>query len=233
VSALCAPLAVHSKVLKREFPVLFVTIAFTGLVLSDGYLSFTEGVLLLLGFVALVAWLLLRVTRDHAEQDALVVEMETEIPKMSTSLATVWLVIGLLLLLLSSQLLVTGAVSMAHHFGISDLVIGLTVVAVGTSLPELATSVVSVLKQEPDIALGNILGSCMFNLLAVLAVPGLIHPTVLPKILLWRDFPIMVGFTLALFFMAYGFRGRPGRITRVEGGLLLCAFIAYLGLLAV
>jgi cation:H+ antiporter len=118
----------------------------------------------------------------------------------------------------------------AQWFGVSDLVIGLTIVAIGTSLPELAASVMSALKGEHDIAVGNVLGSNMFNLLAVLGMPGLIHPSVTPGELMSRDFPMMIGLTIALFAMSYGFL-RPGRITRVEGAILLAGYLAYLGML--
>ncbi|MDQ6965674.1 MAG: calcium/sodium antiporter, partial [Mariprofundaceae bacterium] len=118
----------------------------------------------------------------------------------------------------------------AHAFGVSDLIIGLTIVAVGTSLPELMASIVSVLKNEPDIAIGNVIGSNMMNILAVLSMPALIAPQVLDAQVLSRDVPVMFVFTVVLFFMAYGFRG-PGRINRIEGGLLLSGFCAYLLLL--
>jgi len=110
--------------------------------------------------------------------------------------------------------------------GVSDLVIGLTVVAVGTSLPELAASVTSALKREPEIAIGNVIGSNMFNILGVLAMPGLIHPGGFDMAVLSRDFPIMFGLTIVLLLMAYGFRG-PGRISRLNGVLLLLVFGAY------
>jgi len=111
--------------------------------------------------------------------------------------------------------------------GVSDLVIGLTIVAIGTSLPELAASIASTLRNEPDLAIGNIIGSNMFNLLAVLAIPGLISPTALPDHVLSRDYPVMLGLTLTLFIMAFHFRGDRRRINRVEGGLLFTAFLGY------
>ena len=144
--------------------------------------------------------------------------------------AVFWLVLGLVILMASSRLLVWGAVNVAQWFGISDLIIGLTIVAIGTSLPELAASVMSAIKGEHDIAVGNVLGSNMFNLLAVLGMPGLIHPSVTPAALMSRDYPTMIGLTIALFIMGYGFL-RPGHITRAEGGLLLLGYLAYLGML--
>jgi cation:H+ antiporter len=130
-------------------------------------------------------------------------------------------------LVLSSRLLVWGAVNIARDLGVSDLVIGLTIVAVGTSLPELAASVLSALKGEDDMAVGNVIGSNMFNLLAVLGLPGLIAPSVLDPAVLQRDFPVVIALTVLLFMMVYGFRGR-GRINRLEGGLLLVCFAGYM-----
>jgi len=114
----------------------------------------------------------------------------------------------------------------AHRFGVSDLVVGLTIVAVGTSLPELASSVIAARKQEHDIALGNVLGSNLFNTLAVVGIAGTIHPMAVPVDVLTRDLPVMAVLTVSLFVIGFGFRG-PGRINRIEGALLLCAFLAY------
>jgi cation:H+ antiporter len=141
-----------------------------------------------------------------------------------------WTLVGALCLLASSKILVWGAVSIAQAIGVSDLVIGLTIVALGTSLPELAASVMSALKNEHDIAIGNVIGSNIFNLLAVLGLPGLLNPGPVDAAVLTRDYPVMIGLTLALFVMAYGFRG-PGRLNRIEGALLVTAFVAYQTLL--
>ena len=154
-----------------------------------------------------------------------------EIPtNMGIPDALFWFAVGALLLLVSSRILVWGSVSIAQQLGVSDLVIGLTIVALGTSLPELAASVTSALKNEHDIAIGNIIGSNIFNLLAVLGIPGLIHPAVLDSEVLTRDYPIMFGVILMMFLMAYGFRG-PGRINRIEGGVLVVTYAAYQTLL--
>jgi cation:H+ antiporter len=140
--------------------------------------------------------------------------------------AVTLLVVGAVVLFASSRLLVWGAVSVAHTMGVSDLLIGLTVVALGTSLPELAATVISALRNEHDIAIGNVVGSNIFNLLAVLGLPGLIHPITIDPSVLTRDYPAMAGLTVLLFVMAYGFTG-PGRLNRLEGALLLLAFGAY------
>ena len=114
--------------------------------------------------------------------------------------------------------------------GVSDLIIGLTIVALGTSLPELAATVIAARKGEHDIAIGNVVGSNMFNLLAVLGLPGLIDPGPFEPVVLTRDYPVMFCLTVVLFVMAYGFRG-PGRINRLEGATLVAAFGAYQTLL--
>ncbi|WP_243880532.1 sodium:calcium antiporter, partial [Shewanella algae] len=158
----------------------------------------------------------------ESEMDQEVVEHEMPIKK-----AIFWLVIGLILLIVSSRVLVWGAVSIAEALGVSDLIIGLTIVALGTSLPELAASIIAVRKGEHDIAIGNVVGSNMFNLLAVVGIAGVISPiTGMSSEVMSRDWLVMMGLTIALLFMAYGFRD-AGRINRLEGAGLLIAFCAY------
>jgi cation:H+ antiporter len=146
--------------------------------------------------------------------------------------AGIWVGVGLALLIVSSRMLVWGAVEIASALGISDLLIGLTIVAVGTSLPELASSLVAARKGEDDIALGNILGSNLFNTLAVVGIAGLIRPLGAAPEILTRDLPVMAAATLSLFVIGYGFRGQ-GRINRIEGALLLAAYAGYTGYLIV
>lgn len=230
LTALIVPLATNSRLLRRELPLLMVTMLAGLLLLVDGELSRLDGVLLLLGLLALIIWMV-RTALAERNGDPLLTEFSAEIPRdMSTSRALFWLGLGLLILLISSRILVWGAVGIAELLGVSDLVIGLTIVALGTSLPELAASILSALKGEPDIAIGNIIGSNLFNLLAVLGIPGLIHPLGIGDDVLFRDYPVMLGLTLALFVMAYGIRG-PGRINRIEGALLLACYFGYQTLL--
>ena len=230
LTALVAPLATNSKLVRRELPLLLATmLAGLGL-LVDGELSRLDGVVLMLGLAALIYWMV-RTALAERNGDPLVSELSEDIPaEMSTPRALSWLGIGLVVLLVSSRLLVWGAVGIAEALGVSDLIIGLTIVALGTSLPELAASMASALRGEPDIAIGNVIGSNLFNLLAVLGIPGLIHPLGIGDDVLFRDYPVMLGLTLALFVMAYGVRG-PGRINRVEGGLLLACYFGYQTLL--
>jgi cation:H+ antiporter len=171
---------------------------------------------------------LIRAARGATRPDVLETEMEAELAEpVPLTRALVWLLVSLTLLLLSARVLVWGAVSIAHALGASDLIIGLTVVAIGTSLPELAASVASALKQEHDIALGNVIGSNIFNLLGVLGLPGLMHPGSVPDAVVERDMPVVLLLSVALVAMAYGGKRRPGRINRLEGAVLLSAFVAY------
>lgn len=225
VTALITPLSVRSALLRRELPVLFAVMIGTLLLLLDHRLGRIDGIIMLTGMAALLYWMLRLALKGRG--DVLVGEYEAEIPAgMSTGVGIAWLVFGLALLLASSEMVVWGATNIAHALGMSNLVVGLTIVAIGTSLPELAASVISALKQEHDIAIGNVIGSNMFNLLVVLGLPGVIHPGPVPEEMLERDFPVMIGLTLMLFAMAYGIR-RPGRISRANGAVLLVAFVAY------
>ena len=232
-TAMITPMAVSSRILRREYPILlFITIV-TGILLVDNELGRLDGAILLTGSVLLVIWLIRVAKKKPHARDPLETELTIEIPAgLSMASASTWTLLGLIVLMASSRLLVWGAAQIAHELGVSDLIIGLTIIAVGTSLPELAASVMSALKKEHDLAIGNIIGSNMFNLLSVLAMPGLIKPSHLEPAVLERDFPVMVAFTLALFVMAYGFKG-PGQISRFEGGLLLAGFAAYMAWLGI
>ncbi|PCK09525.1 MAG: hypothetical protein COA42_03880 [Alteromonadaceae bacterium] len=171
------------------------------------------------------------------------IEAEEDLPEMSTKLAIFWFILGLVVLILSAKTLVWGGKEIAQLAGISELIIGLTVIAIGTSLPELAASMASALKGHHDIALGNIIGSNIFNLLAVLSLPGLIHPPIMGDEIFYRDFAFMLLSTLALaafiFFAlktkAKGDSPEPTpapAIGRVAGILLLCLYLSYMYILA-
>ena len=230
-TAMVIPLNVHSSILKRELPVLLLVMVVALLLLLDGTLGRLDGILLLTGMVVMLIWMIRLGRTPQTGADPMSTEFADEIPTtLSMGRAIFWLIVGGLVLLASSRLLVWGAVSIAESMGVSDLVIGLTIVALGTSMPELAATVMSAIKGEHDIALGNVIGSNIFNLLVVLGLPGLINPATIDTEVLTRDYPVMIGLTVALFVMAYGFRG-PGRINRIEGTLLVLAFCAYQTLL--
>lgn len=222
MTALLRPIAVHSQVLRKELPILTLITALAAWQLWDGMLDRIDAAVLLVVFGALMGWTI----RQGMKADPQGEEIEHEVEVMPVRQALFWLVIGLLLLIASSRLLVWGAVEIAHLLGVSDLIIGLTVVAVGTSLPELASSLIAARKGEDDIALGNILGSNLFNTLAVVGIASSIHPLEVGQEVLLRDVPVMAALTLSLFLFGYGFRG-PGRINRFEGSILLLAYIAY------
>ncbi|MFN2339306.1 MAG: calcium/sodium antiporter [Gammaproteobacteria bacterium] len=230
LTAIIAPLQVNSQILRREFPILLTIMLVALLLLWDNHLGFMDGGILVGGMFVLAAgvvWLGLR----SQQTEPMIGEFDTEIPRdLSTGKALLWTLLGLVVLMVSSRMLVWGSVEIAHALGVSDLVIGLTIVAIGTSLPELAASVMSALKGEHDIAIGNVIGSNMFNLLAVLGLPGLIYPAAIDPSVVTRDFPVMIGLTLLLLVLSYGVRGH-GHIKRFEGAFLLACYGGYLALL--
>ncbi len=232
ITALVTPLLVKSKVLRREFPILVVAMAAAFFLLIDNHLGRLDGVLMLIG-ITLIIFMLIWISRRSDSDDSLLAELDMEIPAETPVTKSVLLfAAGLVVLLVGSQALVWGATNIAKELGMSDLVIGLTIVAIGTSLPELAASVTAALKKEHDMVIGNIIGSNMFNLLAVLAMPGIISPSILAPEVLSRDYLVMFVLTIVLLWMALGLHGK-GKITRVEGGLLLGAYFGYLGWLYV
>lgn len=232
VTALIAPLGVHSRILSRELPVLLAIMAITWLLLLDGTLGRLDGTLLLCGMALMLAWMTYVGMQSRDRRDPMAEEYVEEIQTgLGMGRAVFWLLAGLVFLLISSRILIWGAVSVAQQFGVSDLVIGLTIVALGTSLPELAASVAGAIKNEHDIVIGNIIGSNIFNLLAVLGLPGIIRPGAIDAAVMERDYIAMVILTIILFAMAYGFRGSARRIIRLEGGVLLLIFIGYQSLL--
>lgn len=230
VTALVRPIIVQSQILRSELPILLAVTGLAAWQLRDGQLTRFDAMVLLLVFALLLAWTVWQGLQNKS--DALAGEMATELEHSGLSLprSLLWLAVGLLVLILSSRLLVWGAVNIAQTLGMSDLIIGLTIVAVGTSLPELASSLMAAKKGEHDIALGNILGSNLFNTLAVVGIAGVIRPLTPEPEVLTRDLLVVAVLTLSLFVIGYGYR-RAGRINRIEGALLLVAFVAYTALL--
>ena len=232
VVALISPIAVHSSILRKELPVLSVVTPLAAWQLHDGLISRNDALVLLGVFALLIGWSVWQGMRGQSDTLTGEVEQQLQADALPLRRALFWLVLGLVLLIASSRLLVWGAVSIAQDLGVSDLIIGLTVVAVGTSLPELASSLVAVRKNQHDLALGNVLGSNLFNTLAVVGIAGVIHPVTAEPLVLWRDWAVMAALTLALFVVGYGFRGAgTGRINRVEGGTLVIAWLGYTGYL--
>lgn len=231
ITALMQPLTVSSSTVKKELPIVLGITLIAYWMLADLHLSFVEGVILMTGFFVYIIGLLM-ITLYRVKQrpmdDALIIEAEQEVPEAtSTPLAVMWLAIGIVVLPLSADYLVDSSVFIAREFGISDLVIGLTVIAIGTSLPELAASIMSIVKKEDDLAIGNIIGSNIFNILAVLALPGIIAPGVIDTAAAERDAPYMLGVTVLLLILCFTRKFGNFRITRAKGALLIVAFIAY------
>lgn len=230
-TALVVPLSVHSRIVRRELPILIGIALVAFLMLRDATLDFHDGLVLMAGLVVIIGYIVYVGLNTRDARDPMAAEYAAEIPAdLSLGQSLWWLALGLVILVGSSRLLVWAAVGIAQEFGVSDLVIGLTIVALGTSLPELAASIASALKNEPDIAIGNVVGSNMFNLLAVLGIPGILSPGPVDPQVLTRDMPIMTALTVALLLMAYGVRGE-GRINRFEGALLVAAYAGYQTLL--
>ncbi len=227
LTALVQPLRIRSQTLHREMPVLLAVTLLTLLPFLDQRLSRPEGVALLAGLGLMLYWLV-RVELQSGAGDPMLAELEAEIPSDLTMVTAVGtLAFGLITLIVSSYILVWGAVNLALEVGVSELVVGLTIVAIGTSLPELAASIAAAVKGEHDLAIGNIIGSNMWNLLAVLGLAGAIGPTEFGREVLTRDFLVMIGLTIALFAMAYNIEGE-GRIKRGEGAALVLAYIGYM-----
>jgi cation:H+ antiporter len=226
VAALINPISFNSQVIRKELPILTAVTGLAAFQIRDGGISRLDAVILMAVFFLLVAWSVIQGLGK--KQDELGNEMEKELEEneMPLKKALFWIIAGLFFLVMSSRLLVWGAVEVAQALGVSDLIIGLTIVAVGTSLPELASSVIAARKGEDDIALGNVLGSNLFNTLAVVGIAGLIRPLEASHEVFTRDVLVMAVLTVSLFVIGYGFRGK-GRINRIEGAVLLAVYVGY------
>ncbi|WP_276782819.1 calcium/sodium antiporter [Thalassolituus oleivorans] len=225
VTALIAPIALQRSLLKKELPLLLLVSIIGGLTLMDLELNLIDAAILI---VALIIALYLMFLDSSESGEAVVDEDEAaEIENTNMKSAIFWLVIGLAALMVSSKLLVWGSTGIAQAFGVSDLVIGLTIVAIGTSLPELAASVASALKGHHDIAIGNVIGSNIFNLLAVMPIPGLLAVTAVEPMAFERDYMVMMGATIMLIAL-FAINYRKGTMGRVSGLLMIFAYIAYL-----
>ncbi len=229
ITALISPIPVRTAVLRVEFPVLLIVSMLAATLFVDGRLNMTDGVILL-SFLAIAMTVIARMQPEAvADIDEI---SHGEHP--STAKALLWVILGLTLLLVSSKILVWGAIDVARSLGVSELVIGLTVIAIGTSLPELAASIASALKGHHDLALGNVIGSNLFNLLAVLAIPALIDPPEFEDSVFYRDYSTMLAFTFGLAIIAYITlaRSKPA-LGRLTGTILVLGYAAYLSILYV
>ncbi len=227
ITSLLVPITVHSGILKKELPILTGVTAFSAWIVSDGVVSRLDSFFLLLLFSLLMVW---SIRQGSAQQeDELAAEIEEKLASSPISLkrAAGLCAGGLIILVVSARLLIWGAVNIAQALGMSDLVIGLTIVALGTSLPELASAIAAVRVGEHDLALGNVLGSNLFNTLAVVGLAGIISPIEVGREVFTRDIPVLGMLTVSLFVIGYRFFHGKGRINRFEGLFLLLCYIGY------
>lgn len=232
VTAIISPVVIKSSLLKREFPILLGISLIGILLMLDQDLDITDGIILLALLLIVMTWMI-RANKNISPSDPLAEETIEEIedlPKLSNKKALVFLILGLVMLMVSAKMMVWGAVEIAHFFQVPEMIIGLTIVAIGTSLPELAAAITAAKKGEADLMIGNILGSNLFNLLAVMSMPALIAPSVIDNATLLLDYPIMLALTLAMLLVALPRKGKAV-ITKTEGYILLISFIGYMLLL--
>jgi cation:H+ antiporter len=225
ITAIITPLPFSLNVRRKELPWLLGATFLAVILIFDRHLGFIDGIILLLG-LTYILWQLVVSQNDPQYSTEAISDEVDELPEMNNKQSIFWLITGMILLLISAQILVYSATKIATTLGVSEMIIGLTIVAVGTSLPELAATVGAALKGQPDIAIGNVVGSNILNILAVLAMPGLIHATDMDFAALWRDSGMMLALTLMLALFAYGINSRAV-ITRFEGAVMLMAWIGY------
>ncbi|MFJ5454425.1 calcium/sodium antiporter [Pectobacterium jejuense] len=227
-AALIRPLTVHSAILRRELPLMLSVTLLCGVLLHDSYLSRADGMMLLFAAVLCLV-LILRMAQQAQREgsDSLTREQLAELPQDDSSqmVAVLWLILGMIILPMAARMVVDNATVIARYFDVSELTIGLTILAIGTSLPELATAIVGTLKKEDDIALGNLIGSNIFNIAIVLGVPALLSPGALNPLAFQRDYWVMLAASVLLTALCLS---KKRRIGQGAGALLCCAFIAYL-----
>ncbi len=232
VTALISPVVIRSQVLKKELPILLMVTVLAYFHLQDGQITRLEAFVELAVLITVFTWMTLQSRKQTAQVDALVdplkAQVEEAIQEIKPLKAWTLLIVGLILLVVSSRMLVWGAVNIAHIFGVSDLIIGLTVIAIGTSLPELAASIIAARKGEHDLAVGNIIGSNLFNTLAVVGLAGAIHPMQVPAEVITRDWMLMMLLTVTLFVIGRRQRADGEKsINRFGGTILVVVYISY------
>lgn len=228
MSALVLPLAVSPRTLKQEYPIMMGVMILFYLVAFDGVIGQADGVLLVLCLIGFFAYLILNGRAKHRAAVARGAERKPPRQRAPISKKIVLVVAGIVSLAAGARMMVYAAVNVANMLGVEPVVIGLTVVAIGTSLPELAASIVSALKREAEISVGNVLGSNMLNVLFVVGIVSIVHPLNVDPVSLRVHFPVMLGFGVLLLPLAW----THFRITRMEGGFLLAGFMGYMLFLA-
>ena len=227
IGLLIVPMSIKSQTIKREMPILLLVTLLVLFLLMDLKLSFSDGVIMIVSMLIVTGFLtVIGIKGDHDEfSDEIEAEFNLDI---SLKKAIMLLIFGILVLPIASQLMVIGATDIATEFGVSDMVIGLTIVALGTSLPELAATISSALKKEHDLAIGNIVGSNMFNLLGVIGISGLIREYEFTAHFIQYDYFYMLILTVFLFLASVYFVLKDQFISRVIGGVLVFLYITYM-----
>lgn len=228
LTAMVSPVMVNSSVLKKELPILLVVTFISFIMLRDLVFSRTDAMIIVALFGLYVIWIIYQSKVSIGDSLDSEVKQEIEQSKiLPLGRASIYMIGGLIALLVSSKVLVWGATNVAKSMGVSDLIIGLTIVAIGTSLPEIFTSIIAARKDETDLAVGNIVGSNIFNSLAAIGFPGLIRSIPIQSEVLTRDMSTMMALTVALFIFGIGTKSRQGRINRFEGGVFVIAYSIY------
>ena len=230
-TALISPILMQRSVIRGDLPILIAVSILSIVLVWDGSVVRWNGVLLLVVFALVMGYSIWRELKKAKAEASNSAEDESAGNQASLGKSILWLVLGLALLVASSRALVWGAVEIARTLGVSDLLIGLTIVAIGTSLPELASSIAAARKGENDLALGNIIGSNLFNTLAVVGLAATISPMdEIEKAVTYRDMPLMTALTVALIVLGFRCKG-DGRLNRIAGAILLAIYAGYLALL--
>jgi cation:H+ antiporter len=228
ICALLQPLMVESELLRLDYPALLLATSVTWLMSSNNLISRSEGMVLLIG-LAIYLVLVIRLANENTKKVQAPTSAKT--PILTRRKVFVQMIGGLVLLLIGSRLVVWGGVGLGHALGLSELIIGLTVVAVGTSLPELATSIAGVVKKQHSIAVGNVVGSNLINFTAIIGIPSILRPMEVESVVLLRDYPMVFVVSLALWPIFWSRRRGTGRVNRWEALLLLAAYLLYVPLL--
>jgi cation:H+ antiporter len=231
ITALIKPLRIQPSLLRREFPLLFLVMLFSYSLMLDGYFSILDSCLFLIACIGFMTYLMVSVKHAYVTSKVTLQFQQNSLRKHSRHFYLICFIIGLMTLPCSAYFLVKSATALAHGLGVSDLVIALTIIALGSSLPELTTSIIAIKKGADDIAIGNILGANIFNLLAVMIVPGVIHPGVISDAILWRDMPFMFATTLLLFWFNFRSKSTKRRMGRKHGALLILMYCCYIAAL--
>lgn len=226
VTAILSPIMVKSDIIRKEFPILLAITFFSVWQLLDFELSKDDAFALLGLFVMLIAWSIWQMLKEPNDQLGHEVTTEIQSGKNALGIHVFWLLLGLVILIISSRVLVWGGVEVARFFEVSDVIVGLTIIGIGTSLPELISSIIAVRKGEHEMAIGNVVGSNLFNTLAVVGIAGVITPVTVESVFLYRDAMVMLAVTIALLIFCLGIK-RQGQVNRWEGLALLLCFLIY------